>query len=386
LEVGTGQAPRRPLHQGKLFMQSTPSDRLDVLLMLGTYQLRGSYARALSLMQYLPNPPVRLRVVSTDVIPGNPEFLSRLEVRISRNLGWKLLGLPARRFLAADFRRRAPGLIDIQQRSLHSAGSWLARRLQRPYIVTVHDYLRDRERFIIDPDWCRQVVAVSESVRSELLDRTQLPESLVSVIPSGVRPVEEKELTNVLREGHAPIIGTVGPLEAGKGLQHFLRAAVAVLERHPRAMFVIAGSGPEERSLRRLANDLKVSHAVTILPNLPDFATALQALDIFVLPAIKQGLASTMLDAMSRRLPVIATESGGVYSVVLDGETGLMIPPSDPAAMAEKICYLIENPLLAQQLGVAARQRVLEHFRVEQMVSSTLHLYRKFAIPSSTKK
>jgi glycosyltransferase involved in cell wall biosynthesis len=325
-------------------------------------------------------------VVSTDNIPGNPDFLKKMEVRVSRNLAWHFLGMPARRFLAADFRKNPPGLIDIQHRSLHSAGSCLARQLQRPYIVTVHDYLRDRERFIIDPDWCRQVVAVSESVRSELLDRTQLPESLVSVIPSGVRPVEEKELTNVLCEGHAPIIGTVGPLEAGKGLQHFLRAAVMVLNRHPQALFVIAGSGPEERSLRRLANDLNVTHAITILPNLPDFSTALQALDIFVLPAIKQGLASTMLDAMSRRLPVIATESGGVYSVVLDGETGLMIPPSDAAALAEKICYLIENPLVARQLGTAARQRVLEHFRVDQMVSATLNLYRRVAIPSGTKK
>lgn len=356
-------------------MQHDPADRVDVLLMLGAYQLRGSYTRALSLMERLPPHRVQLQVVSADPVPLPAACRQRVKLRIFRQIHWPVMGRLTRRFLAADLRAAPPDLIDIQHRGLHPLGAWLARKLQRPYSVTVHDYLRERERLIVDPTWCRRIVAVSESVRSELLDRTRLPEDMVVVIPSGVQPPADSEVSPILEAGRCPVIGTAGPLEAGKGLQHFLRAAVQVLKSHPEAMFVIAGSGPEERLLRRQAAELKLSHALTILPHLRDFNPALKAMDVFVLPALKQGLGAIMLDAMARGLPVIASESGGVFSVVSDEVTGLLVPPSDEGALAERIRYLIEHPARARELGVAARRRVLNQFHVDSMIQVTADLY-----------
>lgn len=355
------------------------SEQLDVLLLLGSVQLRGSSNRALSLADQLLSQRVGLKLVTTAPLRDTSIALKKSEIRICQYLNVSIFGRLAWRCLATDLQKSPPALIDIQHRSLHPVGSWLARRLKRPYLVTVHDYLRDRERFVVDREWCQGVVAVSESVRSELLQRTQLREEQVVVIPSGVLPPPDTQLPNVLGADHSPVIGTAGPLEPGKGLKHFLKAAALILQDFPQAMFLIAGSGPEERTLRRMAAELGVTHAVSILPNLRDFDAALRAMDVFVLPALKQGLGSIMLDAMARGLPVIATESGGVFSVVLDGTTGLLVPPSDDQTLAARIRFLLEHPTRARELGISARQRVIEHFHLEQMVDSTLELYRRVA-------
>jgi len=358
-------------------MQSDPQERLDLLLLLGSVQLRGSSSRALSLTDSLIAQKFRVQLVCLEPIRDVPESWKKVDIHVSPYLNVSGCRWLTRTCLAADLQAAPPMLIDIQHRSMHAAGSWLARRLKCPYMVTIHDYLRDRERFVIDPEWCRGVIAVSESVRSELLERTQLREDQVIVIPSGVLPPLESDLSNILGEDHDPVIGTAGPLEAGKGLKHFLKAASLVLKSHPRALFLIAGSGPEERILRRMAEDLQISHAVSILPNLLDFDSALRAMDLFVLPSLKQGLGSIMLEAMARSLPVIASESGGVFSVVSDGQTGLLVPPSDETALAERIRFLLANPTQAQALGRAARQRVIEHFHLDSMVASTIDLYRQ---------
>ncbi len=358
------------------------SDRLNVLMLSGTSQLRGSSARTQSLAVRLPKQGVSLRIVATDSATKLP--VNSVETRTARYLNWPLVGPVTCRFLASDFRSKVPTIIDIQHRSLHSAGAWFARRLQCPYVVTVHDYLRDRERFQIDQQWCQRVITVSESVKNELLERTRIPESLVTVVPSGVMPPKDSELSQLFSSGRAPVIGTAGPLEAGKGIQHFLRAAVRILKGRPDTLFVIAGSGPEERSLRRLALDLQISHAVTILPNLLDFSSALKAMDIFVLPALKQGLGSTILDAMAWGLPVIACDSGGVFSVVVDGMTGLLVPPSDDVALAERMRYLLDNPDRAREMGACGRRRIQEQFHVDHMMDATMNLYREVSRPSVT--
>ncbi|HWL06909.1 MAG TPA: glycosyltransferase family 4 protein [Planctomicrobium sp.] len=365
-------------------MQHDHGEHLKVLLLVGSYQLRGSYSRTQSLAEYLPNRKVSLSLISSEQPRLPQQILQRVKTHTSRYLTWPVVSPLARHVLACDLRAKPPDLIDIQHRSLHPLGMWLARRMKCPYIVTIHDYLRDRERFVIDPQWCQRVIAVSDSVREELLERTKLPESLVSVISSGVQTPPEQELSCILNTSRAPVIGTAGPLEAGKGLQHFLRAAVRILKSRPDTLFLIAGSGPEERSLRSLAMDLQISHAVTILPNLHDFTPALKAMDIFVLPALKQGLGSTMLDAMAWGLPVVASESGGVFSVVVDGMTGFLVPPSDDVALAERMRFLLENPDRARELGCNARKRIQERFDITHFIDSTISLYREVSGPAVT--
>lgn len=347
----------------------------DVLFLLGAYQLRGSVARGLVLATKLAARDVRLRLISTENVRFPTQPCSNLSVRVSRHLNWPLITGLSRRSLRTDLRRDPPELIDIQHRSLHEVGAWLARKLKRPYIVTIYDYLREREQFMIDPQWCRQVIAISDSVKAELLQRTRIPAELVSVIPTGIEPPPEHQCPSILRDGRNPVIGTTGALESGKGLDLFLRAAVEIRKQLPGAMFLIAGSGPEERSLRVMARDLGLTESLTILPNLLHFGPALQAIDLFVLPALKQGLASTMLEAMAYRLPVIGTESGGVRSVITHDVTGILVPPADVNALADQVITLVRNPDRARELGAAARRCILERYDVQNMVQATLDIY-----------
>jgi glycosyltransferase involved in cell wall biosynthesis len=173
-------------------------------------------------------------------------------------------------------------------------------------------------------------------------------------------------------------------LEAVKGLPFFLGAAQRVLAMNPNVQFLIAGAGPEEQNLRRLVRELDIVEAVTFVPNLYDFSTALEAMDIFCLPSLRQGLGTIMLDAMGRGIPVIATGVGGVFSVVSDNETGLVVPPSNSARLAERILELLADPLRARALGTKGRELVREEFSVERMVQETAELYREVVEEAKT--
>ncbi|MBX3438648.1 MAG: glycosyltransferase family 4 protein, partial [Planctomycetaceae bacterium] len=295
-----------------------------------------------------------------------------------------LVGRMSRHFLYRDLRQNPPDLIHVQWRGMLSLGRWLAKRFRRPYVVTMHDYLEPQDRFKYDHTWGRGIVAVSESVKQDLLQRTNLPPDLVTVIHSGVptaksnRPEGGSERTRtVLDEGHTPVVGTAGPLEAAKGLDYFLRAARIVAHSRPDVQFLIAGAGPDESRLRRMVAELKLTGQVTFVPNIYDFSYSLEAMDIFCLPALKQGLGTIMLEAMALGRPVIATRAGGVDTVVDEGNTGLLVAPSDSDDLARGVLDLLADPARARQIGIRGRDIVGQQFRVDTMVAMTAQLYRR---------
>jgi glycosyltransferase involved in cell wall biosynthesis len=140
--------------------------------------------------------------------------------------------------------------------------------------------------------------------------------------------------------------------------------------------FLLAGAGPEEANLRRLVRSLELTENITFVPKLYDYTTCLSAMDVFCLPSLKQGLGTIMLEAMALGKPVIATGVGGVYSVIRDEQTGLVVPPSDSARLAERMFELLEIPVRARALGAAGRDLVREEFNVEKMVRETVDVYR----------
>jgi glycosyltransferase involved in cell wall biosynthesis len=181
----------------------------------------------------------------------------------------------------------------------------------------------------------------------------------------------------VLDPGHVPVVGTAGALEAAKGLDDFLRAARIVSSSRPDVQFLICGAGPEETRLRRMSDELQLAGSVTFVPNLFDFAESLAAMDIFCLPAHKQGLGTIMLEAMARAKPVIATRAGGVERVVTNDVNGLLIAPSDSDDLAQRMLELLADPSRARSMGERARELVSREFRVDIMVEATAKLYRE---------
>jgi glycosyltransferase involved in cell wall biosynthesis len=346
-----------------------------VLMLMHGCEARGSTVQALTLAQGLSARGYAASVLCRDASFVAPEKRSGVTFIERPSLGWRAFSPLVNRLVARDLRSLAPDLVHVQHRSLLPLARWLATRWNVPVVLSIHDYLNPGEALPCDAAFPAAVVAVSESVRDELISRAPVQPQRVQVIHGGVAVPDPDAPSSVLDPRHSPVIGTAGPLEAAKGLKYFLSAAPLVLREHPEAQFLIAGAGPEERQLRRLARELDVNSSVTFVPSRSDFSTSLDAMDIYVLPSLKQGLGTIMLEAMARAVPVIATSSGGVYAAVQDGVSGMLVPPSDSQALAQRILELLRDPLRARGIGENARDMVRQQFPVSRLIDETLALY-----------
>jgi glycosyltransferase involved in cell wall biosynthesis len=353
------------------------ADAPQVVLLAGRFFLRGTSAYTLRLAEHLPDEHIRPRLICPDARILDRALRSQLGIQEFPYLQTPLVGRVVLQLLQRSLHGEPPDLIHVQSRNAAPQGAWLARHLSRPYVLTVHDYMQPRQSLKIDRAWCRRIIAVSDSVKADLLARTGLPAELVTVIHSGVDCELDGAECQVLPPGRVPVIGTAGPLEAVKGFPFFLGAAARVLAAGRDVEFVIAGAGPEEENLRRLARELQIGEHVTFIPNLSDFSDALQAMDIFCLPSLQQGIGTVMLEAMALGRPVIGTRVGGVYRVIRDGETGLLVPPSDSVRLADSMLELLDDRDRARAIGAAARAEVQQEFSVEEMVRKTAALYRE---------
>ena len=347
-----------------------------ILLLADSFSLRGTSADTLRLAQHLPRHGFRTQIVCPCAALVKLDRREELPIDEYPHLVTPIWGHVVRRWLLTDLREDAPALIHVQSRNLLPLGTWLAKRLGCPFVLTMQDFLQPNERLPFSPVWGRHIITVSEAVLIELLQRTKLKPDLCSVIRSGVEiPVE---LPRPIFEPHrTPVIGTAGPLEAVKGFPFFLGAAQRVAAADVAAEFLVAGAGPEEANLRRLARDLEIADRVTFVPNLQDLSQSLSAMDIFCLPSLRQGLGTLMLEAIALGRPVIASHVDGVDSIVRDNETGLLVPPSNSEALAQRMLELLRDPFRARRLADAASQLVRSDFSVARMTQQTVAVYQK---------
>lgn len=349
--------------------------RRSVLLVAGRFQARGSSSYTLRLAERLEDHGYAPHIVSPDARMIPDALRSHMSILEFELLDTSLLR-PLSVFLTArDVTAYEPMLVHIQSRAAIPFGLPLARRLKLPCVLTIHDYLSRWESIPADPTLVRRVIAVSESVRDDLISRGGVSPGTLDVIHNGVTIPEAEDNSDVLSGRRIPVIGTAGALELAKGVSFFLDAARTVLDNGHDVEFLVAGSGPEEHALRMQARRLGLSERVTFVPNLPEFRSSLRAMDIFCLPALVQGLGTVMLEAMSLGRPVIATGVGGVSAVVTDEITALSVRPSDSRALATRIIELLNDPVRARAIGQAGRQRVIESFSADQMVARTAAIY-----------
>jgi glycosyltransferase involved in cell wall biosynthesis len=168
---------------------------------------------------------------------------------------------------------------------------------------------------------------------------------------------------------------TVARLSPEKDIRNLLRAIPSIIEVMPGFRLEIAGDGPCRAELMDLARELHLGEHVRFLGEVGDVSALLGRASLFVLPSQSEGISLTILEAMARGLPVVATKVGGTPEVVEDGNTGLLVAARDPAALARGILQIVGNPQEAQRLGLAARQRAEMHFDVRKMVAQYEALY-----------
>jgi len=214
------------------------------------------------------------------------------------------------------------------------------------------------------------------------LSRRGLPQNRIRVIYGGVAPAQfpatttpDEQLNRKLAKDSQPILLTVSRLVRRKGHSQVIAALPQIISEIGPVRYIIVGAGPEEQRLHRLAREYGAEDCVEFLGEVDDreLSALYQTADVLVMPSRDlygrpiEGLGLVYLEANLCGLPVVAGDTGGVSDAVVDGETGLLVTPEDPAAIASAIIRLLSDPDLAAQLGVAGRARVLKDFTWEQV-------------------
>jgi glycosyltransferase involved in cell wall biosynthesis len=198
----------------------------------------------------------------------------------------------------------------------------------------------------------KKVVAISESVKQSLKRYEFIPESKIFVLTNCIdyQKFSEAAELRAKKNENSVIIGTVGRLEKVKGISYLLLAMKIILQRFPEAKLEITGGGSVLDELKLLTKKIGISNSVKFFGKLENPIPNYSRMDIFVLPSIIEGFGIVLLEAMAAGVPVVATNVHGIKEVVLDGESGILIPPKNPEAIAEAIMKIIEQPQLAKTL------------------------------------
>ncbi|HLC41478.1 MAG TPA: glycosyltransferase family 4 protein [Methylomirabilota bacterium] len=236
---------------------------------------------------------------------------------------------------------------------------WMARVTDRIVTLTPRGIPEHLERGI---GTATQYVAIPSGVNLDAVVRAALP------LDEARKALEAPP--------HLKLLASVGRLVPIKGYSVLLAGLPKILVAVPEAHLMIAGDGELRETLDREADTLGVRHALTLLGARSDVPIVLSAADLVVLPSLNEGMGRVLVEAMALGKAVVATSVGGVPHVVVDGETGLLVPPSDPDALAKAIIALLTNPERCRAMGEAGRRRALAEFSLTVMEGRILGLYR----------
>ncbi|MGH7361473.1 MAG: glycosyltransferase, partial [Candidatus Methylomirabilales bacterium] len=231
---------------------------------------------------------------------------------------------------------------------------------------------------------CDRVVTTGEFARRRLVAETGVPPEKVVVIPTGIDMAafdpDQMRGDGVRAEwGIAPgtpLVGVVAVLRRRKGHAVLVEACLELRGAFPGLHVVLVGDGPVRGWIAERIRDLGLEGTVRLVGHRRDIPDVLAALDVFVLPSIEpEGVPQSVVQALAMGRPVVASDVEGLTEVLRDGETGLLVPPGDPAALAAAIASLLADPGRGTALGNAGRQLVKKEFTVEAMLGRLEGLY-----------
>jgi glycosyltransferase involved in cell wall biosynthesis len=299
--------------------------------------------------------------------------LSGCPVAVSPHCGRRFLGGTAAREAAS----LGVNIVHALSASMAKRAERMARRLGLPFAVTCNR-LDEEELRSLSGFSGQGLVAVSRAIQERIANVAGIRQQLIKVIHNGLdlgrmpRPsLLESDQPAAWR---TPVVGTLGHLSEKKGQRVFLQAVQLLLDRGLDAEFVILGDGPDRSALRGLADELNITRRVTFTPQ--TVSGQLNQLDILVEPSLQEGLGMSVMQAMATGVPVVATGVGGLYDLIEDGVTGVMVPAADPEALADAIRRLLTSPAERLELAKQARAIIEREFSADRAAEKHLEFYR----------
>lgn len=232
-----------------------------------------------------------------------------------------------------------------------------------------------------------KIICCSRAVENFVKDIEKVGDGKTLVIYNGVDeerfyPMEDAPSirTELGIDEKALVVGTVSSLTPHKGHEYLIQAASLVKEELPSAKFLIVGDGPLRTELEDQVKNFSAHPFIMFTGTRKDVPKILSVMEVFVLPSSsREGLGIAIIEAMAAEKPVVATDIGGIPEAVKKGETGFLVPPGDPGALAKAIIELLQNPEKAKEMGKKGRARFKEKFTRKKMLSETDALYQSFA-------
>ncbi len=228
-----------------------------------------------------------------------------------------------------------------------------------------------------------RILTVCENIRKRFIRHYGIPEQKILTILNGVdtsffKP--DKTLRQATRlqlsfKNDDIVIGTIGRLCSDKNYETLVKVMALVAREHSKVHLVFVGDGPDKKSLMEEVTGLGLENRVRFLGTRYDRLELLNAMDIFILTSISEGLPNTLLEAMSVGLPVVATTVGGIPEVVRTSKEGFLVEPRNPRGLAKPLEQLLQSSELRESIGRAGQRRIRSHFSLEKMVCEYENMY-----------
>lgn len=229
-------------------------------------------------------------------------------------------------------------------------------------------------------NWFKKTIAVSEGLKKELVLNRFRAKDKIAVIHLGFDlPSKYKDNHfdfDKLKEGR-PLIGTIARFSKEKGLDRFIMAIPFVSESIPQSRFIIFGRGEEKEYLLNLIKELNIDSKIILkdIPWIESIYDIIETFDIFVMPSVREGCPTALLEALALARPVVASDIEGIKDIIEDGKNGILVDTSNPQLFAEKIIFLCRNPEKAINFGEAGRHNILNNFTIEAEMAKIKKLY-----------
>ncbi|MYD09480.1 MAG: glycosyltransferase family 4 protein [Chloroflexi bacterium] len=235
--------------------------------------------------------------------------------------------------------------------------------------------------------WYAGGIAISDSIRQFAIKIEGAPVEKITVVHYGIdfEWLGDDEIDAVRRqlrsdlglESDALLLGMVCRLVEQKGIPYALEAMRRLRAQFPRAHLIIAGDGEMADELRRLASALGIADRTHWLGWRGDAADLMAAFDLLLVPSLWEGFGLVLLEAMARRVPVIASRVGAISEVIVHGETGILVEPRDVPALAGAMARLLDDRALRKYMGLLGAARLEERFSIARMVAGTIAVYER---------
>lgn len=386
-------------------VRETPRRR--ILHLINNFEIGGTERQAVELLKRLDRDRYDVQVAAIlDTGPLREELLSRYPKIHEFPLN-SFYNLNALKQLYRLRKLLRSAQIDILHTHDFYAGvlGTVAARWTGVRIIVSQRHLRLSERFV--HEWGRRVInsiadrvlVNAQAIRTHLITSTAVPDGKIVVIHNGMFSQEgaschAEPQPNTVRDqlctllglpSSVQLVGSVGNLRPVKGYQYLIEAAARVIRLRPETHFIIVGDGEQRHQIEAHSRQLGIASHVHLLGHRTDAIHLISGFDLAVLSSLHEGLPNFVIEAMGTGVATVATAVGGVPEILLDGETGLLVPPGDSQALTDRILDLLTNDQRRNGFAFRGQESVRSRFSMARMVQAVEELYDELTAITPTR-